>query len=114
LRRKAKEQAATERASRRAARAAENKRASRHRRARSGYAAWLDEQGARTPLTRANRHSQADETARPGRRRRGRDRGRDRRHRLTHARERRQPDRPAILTQALDNDVLAKAQPPPL
>ncbi len=114
VRRKAKEQAATERKQARGARAAENKRASRPRRARSGYAGWLDERDARLPLTRADRHSQSDETAARVVAAGG---GMQAVVEATGLRTRENVVRlidPAILTQALDNDVLARAQPPPV
>lgn len=61
VRRKAKEQVATEREQARAA-AAMTERTLR-RRPRSEYEAWLDERDARVPLTRADLHSGHDQTA---------------------------------------------------
>jgi hypothetical protein len=63
VRREAREQAAREREQARLAGAAERQTVSRSRRPRSDYAAWLDERDARMPLTRADLHSQNDETA---------------------------------------------------
>jgi hypothetical protein len=63
VRREAREQAAREREQVRLAGAAERQTVSRSRRPRSDYAAWLDERDARIPLTRADLHSQNDETA---------------------------------------------------
>jgi len=60
----ARAQAAAERAQARRARAAARKLTSRRRRRpRSPYEAWLDGHDARRPLTRADRHSQSDERA---------------------------------------------------
>jgi hypothetical protein len=59
VRRQAKEQAAREREQARRAR----ERSSRRRRVRRAYEAWLDEQDARLPPTRADLHSRSDEIA---------------------------------------------------
>ena len=63
VRSKAKEQAARERKDAGRVRAVGAERATRRRRPRSDYEAWLDEQDERPPLTRADLHSQHDETA---------------------------------------------------
>jgi hypothetical protein len=62
--RKAREQAARERKQARDANAATREMASRRRRARNSYEAWLDERDAPVEqLTRADRHSQNDDIA---------------------------------------------------
>jgi hypothetical protein len=63
VRRKAREQVAAERKQARRARAAALELSSRRRGARSPEEAWRDERDARLPLTRADLHSRADETA---------------------------------------------------
>jgi hypothetical protein len=63
VRRKAKEQAMTEREQAGRARAAVAEISSRRRPARTPYEAWLDERDARRPLTRSELHSTADEIA---------------------------------------------------
>jgi hypothetical protein len=106
VRRKAREQSAREREQAR-------KRSSRPRRVRSGYAGWLDERDARVPLTRADRHSQADEMAARVVAAGG---GMQAVIEVTDLRTRANVDRlidPVILTQALDNDLLSKQAPPP-
>jgi hypothetical protein len=114
VRRKAKEQAAAERELARRARAASGKLASRRRRARSPYEALLDEHDARRPLTRADLHSQSDERAA----RAAADGGGMRAViEATGLRTLENVVRlidPAILKQALDNDVLEQAQHPPV
>ena len=114
MRRKAKEQAARERARARRARAAERELTSRRRRPRSDYEAWLDERDARLPLTRADLHSRSDETAARVVADGG---GMQAVIEATGLRTRENVVRlidPAILRQALDNDVLEQAQPPPV
>jgi len=114
VRRRTREQAASEREQARRADAALAAIASRRRPARTGYEAWLDERDLRRPLTRAELHSTADDIA----------------ARVVAAGGGMQAVvdatgfrtlenvvtgiDPAILTQALDNDRLAQAQPPPL
>ena len=63
VRKKANEQAARERKEARHATTTAREIASRPRRSRSRYAAWLDEQDARQPLIRADLHSQNDDIA---------------------------------------------------
>jgi len=114
VRRKAREQASAEREQARRACAALSKRTSRPRRARSAYEAWLDEHDARLPLTRADLHSQNDETAARVVAAGG---GMEAVIDATGLRPRENVARlidPAILKQALDNDVLEQAQPPPV
>jgi len=114
LRRKAKEQATAEREQARRARAVVAERTSRRRRPRSEYEAWLDEHDAREPLTRADRHSQSDEKAA----RVVADGGGMRA--VIEATGLRTLENvvglidPAILTRALDNDVLERGQRPPV
>ncbi|HMI98513.1 MAG TPA: hypothetical protein VK488_01635 [Gaiellaceae bacterium] len=89
-------------------------RTSRRRRPRSEYEAWLDEHDAREPLTRADRHSQSDEKAA----RVVADGGGMRA--VIEATGLRTLENvvglidPAILTRALDNDVLERGQRPPV
>lgn len=63
VRRRARKQAALERTQARHAAAARAKLARRRPVARSAYAAWLDERDTARPLTRAELHSQSDDTA---------------------------------------------------
>jgi len=63
IRKKASEQAARERQQARRADAAAREITSRPRRSRSDFELWLDERDAREPLTRADRHSQNDDIA---------------------------------------------------
>jgi hypothetical protein len=109
VRRKAREQAAREREQ---ARRAVAERASRRPRARSPNEAWLDEHDARRPLTRADLHSGHDETAARVVAAGG---GMQDVIEATDLRTRENVVGlidPAILTQALDNDVLKQAPPP--
>jgi hypothetical protein len=110
VRREAREQAARERAD--ARRAAVAERSSPLRRPRSPYEAWLDEHDApRQSLTRADLHSQSDEIAARVVAAGGGMQA------VINATGLRTRDNvvslidPAILTQALDNDVLEQAQP---
>lgn len=106
--------AAAEREQARRARAAARKRTSRRRRARSDYEAWLDEHDARLPLTRADLHSQSDERAARVVADGG---GVQAVIEATGLRTLENVvgliDR-AILKRALDNDVLERAQQPPV
>jgi len=114
VRRKAREQAAAEREQARRAGAAVAERTSRRRRPRSPYEAWLDEHDARRPLTRADLHSQSDETAARVVAAGG---GMQAVIEATGLRTRENVVRlidPAILKQALDNDALEQAPPPPV
>ena len=114
VRRKAKEQAAAEREDAGRVRAVVAERTSRRRRPRSPYEAWLDARDARRPLTRADLHSQSDEKAARVVADGG---GMQAVIEATGLRTRENVVRlidPAILRQALDNDVLAQAPPPPL
>jgi hypothetical protein len=110
VRRKAKEQVATERERARAA-AAMTERALR-RRPRSEYEAWLDERDARVPLTRADLHSGHDQTAAQVVAQGGGIQA------VIDATDLRSLDNvvrlidPAILTQAYDNDAIARVQSP--
>jgi len=63
VRRQAREQVALERAQARRAAAARARLARRRPVARSAHAAWLDERDTARPLTRAELHSQSDDTA---------------------------------------------------
>ncbi len=113
VRRRAREQAATEREQARRVEAAAEAIASRRRRARTPYEAWLDERDARRPLTRAELHSTADEIAARIVAAGG---GMQAVIEATGSRTLENVVRgidPAILAQALDNDLLARAQPPP-
>jgi hypothetical protein len=113
-RRKAKEQAAREREQERRARAATRELTLRRPRARSDFEAWLVVRDARRPLTRADLHSQNDETAARVVADGG---GMQAVIEATGLRTRENVVRlidPAILRQALDNDVLEQAQPPPV
>jgi hypothetical protein len=111
VRRTAKEQAAVEREQARQGRAAVATITSRPRLARTPYEAWLDERDARVPLTRADLHSQADEiAARVVVAGGGMQAVVDATGMRTLENVVRAID-PAILTQALDNDVLKKAPP---
>jgi hypothetical protein len=114
LRRKARAQAAAEREQARRARAAAAEIASRGRRPRTDEEVWLDERAARMPLTRADLHSQNDEIAAVVVAAGG---GMQALIAATDLRTRENVVGlidPAILVQALDNDLLAQAQPPPL
>jgi hypothetical protein len=114
VRRKAREQAAREREDGRRSRAAAGKITSRPRRARSDYEAWLDERDARMPLTRADLHSANDEmAARVVAEGGGMQAVIDATGLRTLENVVNLID-PAILKQALDNDVLEQAQPPPV
>jgi hypothetical protein len=110
VRRKAKEQVATERAQARAAAAITEH--ARRRRPRTDYEAWLDERDARVPLTRADLHSGHDVTAARVVAEGGGIQA------VIEATDLRSLDNvvrlidPAILTQAYDNDAVAKVQPP--
>ncbi|MDQ3381344.1 MAG: hypothetical protein M3546_13690 [Actinomycetota bacterium] len=114
MRRKAREQAAPERAQERRARAAERELTSRRPHARGGLTAWLDERDQREPLTRADLHSWNDETAA-----RVVDAGGGMQD-VIDATDLRTRENvlglidPEILTRAFDNDALALVQPPPL
>src|SRR5439155_6201861 len=106
-------QAAAERDQARRACAALAERASRRLRARSPYEAWLEVREARLPLTRAVLHSQNDEAAaRVVAEGGGMQAVIDATGSRTLENVARLID-PAILKQALDNDVLEQAQPPP-
>ena len=86
----------------------------RRPRARSDFEAWLDARDARRPLTRADLHSQSDERAARVVADGG---GMQAVMEATGLRTRENIVRlidPAILRQALDNDVLEQAQPPPV
>jgi hypothetical protein len=114
LRRKARAQAAAEREQARRACAAAAEIASRGRRPRTDEEVWLDERAARMPLTRADLHSQNDEIAAVVVAAGG---GMQALIAATDLRTRENVVGlidPAILVQALDNDLLAQAQPPPL
>jgi hypothetical protein len=114
VRRKAREQAAREREDARRSRAAAHKITSRPRRARSDYEAWLDERDARMPLTRADLHSANDEMAARVVAEGG---GMQAVIDTTGLRTLKNVVNlidPAILKQALDNDVLEQAGPPPV
>jgi hypothetical protein len=110
IRRKAKEQAATELEQARAA-AAITERA-RRRRPRTGYEGWLDERDARVPWTRADLHSGHDQTAARIVAEGGGIQA------IIEATDLRTLDNvtrsidPAILAQAYDNDAIAKVQSP--
>jgi hypothetical protein len=110
IRRKAKEQAAAELAQARAA-ARTNERA-QGRRPRTGYEGWLDERDARVPWTRADLHSTHDQTAARIVAEGGGIQA------IIEATDLRSLDNvtrsidPAILTQAYDNDAIAKVQSP--
>jgi len=113
VRRKAKEQAAGEREQADRARAAVAEITSRRRRARTSYEAWLDEHDARRPLTRAELHSTADEIAARVVASGG---GMQAVIEATGARTLENVVSgidPAILAQAYDNDLLARAQARP-
>jgi hypothetical protein len=114
LRRKAKEEAARERADARRASIAVAERSSSLRRPRNPYEAWLDEHDApRRPLTRADLHSPNDEIAA------GVVAAGGGMQAVIDATGLRTRDNvvsvidPSILKQALDNDVLEQAQAPP-
>jgi len=112
VRRKAKEQATAEREQARRARAAVAERTSRRRRPRSDYEAWLDARDARLPLTQADLHSQSDEKAARVVAGGG---GMQAVIEATGLRTLENVVRlidPAILKQALDNDVLERALHP--
>jgi len=114
VRRKAREQAGREREQVRRARAATREVTTRRRRARSDDEAWLDERDARLPLTRADLHSESDEIAARVVAAGG---GMQAVIDATGLRTRKNVlglIDPAILKQALDNDVLEQAQPPPV
>lgn len=114
VRRKAKEQAVRERKQARRADAAAREIASRPRRSRSSYAAWLDERDARQPLTRADLHSQNDDIAADVVAAGGGMQA------VIDATDLRTLENvtnlidPAILKRAYDNDLLRQRQPPPL
>jgi hypothetical protein len=113
VRRKAKEQATAEREQARQAGAAVAAIASRRRPARTSYEAWLDERDARRPLTRSDLHSTADEIAARVVAEGGGMQA------VIEATGMRTFENvvgaidPAILTQAYDNDLLARAQARP-
>jgi hypothetical protein len=113
VRRKAREQAALERAQEAHSRAARAKSASRRRPPRTSYEAWLDERDARRPLTRAELYSTADEIAARVVAEGGGIQA------VIEATDSRTLENvvcgidPAILVQAYDNDLLARAQAPP-
>ena len=112
VRRNASEQAARERREARTTRTAVLETTSRRRGARSDYEAWLDERDARTPLTRADLHSPHDETAVRVVASGG---GMQAVIEATGLRTLKNVVNlidPAILKQALDNDVLEQAQHP--
>ena len=114
MRRKARAQAERERARARRARAAERELTSRRRRPRSDYEAWLDGHDARRPLTRADLHGQSDKRAARVVADGG---GMQAVIEATGLRTLENVVRlidPAILKRALDNDVLERAQPPPV
>jgi hypothetical protein len=111
VRRKAREQAAREREDARLSRTVVREIASRPRRARSDYEAWLDERDARMPLTRADLHSANDEMAARVVAEGG---GMQAVIDTTGLRTLKNVVNlidPAILKQALDNDVLEQAPP---
>jgi len=114
VRRKALEQAERERREVRTARTAMLKTTPRRRVARSDYEAWLDERDARTPLTRADLRSPNDDTAARVVASGGGMRA------VIDATGLRTLENvvslidPAILKQALDNDMLAQAEHPPV
>ena len=112
LRRRARRQAASEREQARRARAAVAEITSRRRGPRDDYEAWLDARDAREPLTRADLHSENDEIAACVVAQGG---GIQAVIEATGLRTRENVVGlidPAILVQALDNDLLAQAQPP--
>jgi len=110
VRRKAKEQAATERAPARAGAAMTNRPLRRP--PRTEYEAWLDERDARVPLTRADLHSGHDQTAAQVVAQGGGIQA------VIDATDLRSLDNvvrlidPAILTQAYDNDAITRVQSP--
>jgi len=112
VRRKAKEQAVRERKEARRAKAVVREITSRPRRARSDYELWLDENDARQPLTRADLHSQNDDTAARVVANGGGIQA------VIDATDLRTLDNvknlidPAILRRAYDNDLLRKPEPP--
>jgi hypothetical protein len=114
VRRKASEQAARERKEARAARSAILETTSRRRVAHGDYEAWLDERDARTPLTRADLRSANDDMAARAVASGGGMQA------VIDATGLRTLENvvglidPAILKQALDNDVLAQAEHPPV
>ena len=109
IRRKAKEQAAAELGQARAAEGMTER--ARRRRPRTDYEAWLDERDARVPWTRADLHSGHDQTAARIVAEGGGIQA------IIDATDLRSLDNvvrsidPAILTQAYDNDAIAKTQP---
>jgi hypothetical protein len=112
VRKKAKEQAAREHEHDRRVRAVVAERASRRRRPRDRYGAWLDERDARRPFTRADLYSRSDEIAAEVVAAGG---GMQAVIDATNLRTLENVVRlidPAILKQALDNDVLEQAHPP--
>jgi hypothetical protein len=112
VRRKAIEQAARERKEARVARTAMLETTSRRRVAPSDYEAWLDEHDVRTPLTRADLHSANDDMAASAVAAGGGMQA------VIDATDLRTLENivslidPAILKQAMDNDVLARAEHP--
>jgi hypothetical protein len=110
VRRKAKAQAATERSQARAA--ADISHRARRGRPRTAYEEWLDERDSRVPLTRADLHSGHDQTAARVVAEGGGIEA------VIEATDLRSLDNvvglidPAILTQAYDNDAIAKVQSP--
>lgn len=110
IRRKAKEQAATELEQARAG--AGITEHARRRRPRTGYEGWLDERDARVPWTRADLHSTHDQTAARIVAEGGGIQA------IIEATDLRSLDNvtrsidPAILAQAYDNDAIAKVQSP--
>ena len=114
VRRRAKEQAEAEREqARRVQAVAEAIASHQQRRARTGYEAWLDERDLRRPPTRVELHSTADEIAARVVAEGG---GMQAVIEATGARTLENVVRgidPAILAQAYDNDLLARAQARP-
>lgn len=112
VRRKAKE-VALERERARRALAVSGNPGARRRRARTPYEAWLDEHDARLQLTRADLHSRSDEiAARVVAEGGGMQAVIDATGLRTRENVLRSID-PASLEQALQNDALQQAQPPP-
>jgi hypothetical protein len=113
VRRKAKEQAAAEREQERHSHEVVAEITSRRRPACTPYEAWLDERDARRPLTRAELWSTADEiAARVVAEGGGMQAVIDATGFRTLENVTRGID-PAIVRQAYDNDLLARAQAPP-
>jgi hypothetical protein len=112
VRKNAREQAARERENALGSRAAIREITARPRRARSKFAAWLDERDAAMPLTRADLHSQLDDMAARVVAAGGGMQA------VLDATDLRTLENvvglidPAILKHAFDNDALAQVQPP--